>query len=102
VLLGTKHDGGLTPSGVVRDYTPLQWKLPLPPGGRFEVRVWDERSSTSDAPFMMNDRLHAPEWFASPEETRRWPDKILWEVRVYDATDILVGQDRTVAERLPR
>lgn len=102
ILLGDTHEHGMSPRGPVREYTPLEWKLPLPKGGYYQLRIWDGGSDESLDPFVTMPRLEEPRWFAPPQVARTWPDKIRWEVRVYDATGVLQDSELASAERSPR
>lgn len=101
-VLGSETDSGMSPSGAVREYTPLSWKLGLPPGGRFELTVWDDRPDAAPEPLVKPELWYRNERFFPPEQTRLWPDRIRWRVRVIDASGTQIDERIEHAQRLPR
>jgi len=99
VMLGDSATDGMTPSGSVDEYTPLSWKLRLPPGGRFELRIWDGATGRARPPFVELRDVQEPHWIPTSAQTRGWPDAILWEVQSIDATNAFVAARETRANR---
>jgi hypothetical protein len=76
----------LQPSGPGSSFERFAWPgLQLPPGGRYELRVWDRAKGPEDGRLVRLD-LEEQEWAPAPGESASWPDQIAWEVRVIDAT----------------
>jgi hypothetical protein len=102
VMLSADSGGGLLPSGKVQEYRELSWPIPLPPGGRFELRVFDDRPGAARDPIVAEERLTEARWTPSTDLARSLPELIRWEVRVYDATGTLVRTESTRAQRESR
>lgn len=75
----------LAPVGTVDAYSPFEWAAERPPGGWFEVRVYDETEGATQSPLARSGRLDAPRW-PGPPETTSWPETIRWDVQVFDGT----------------
>jgi hypothetical protein len=85
-LLGAQTKSSCKPSGPVVEYGEFEWDLALPPQGEFELIIWDDRPDAAIEAVFRKSKLHTPAWKLTPEEARALPDKIRWEVRVYDAS----------------
>jgi hypothetical protein len=102
VMLGASQGDEMTPNKAVREYEQLRWSLSVPPGGHCELRIWDVTHAGAPQLLVTKTALHASQWPDPPESTTSWPDKIRWEVRVFDATGTQIGAPHVAnAARLP-
>ncbi|MEM7305716.1 MAG: hypothetical protein AAF682_03545 [Planctomycetota bacterium] len=64
-------------------YGTFRWRVPLPEGGWFLVKVSGETESGSSAELTASDPLTAQEWTPTASEEASWPDRIRWTLEVY-------------------
>jgi hypothetical protein len=101
-LLGAHKKASCSPDSPVVEYGEFKWDLPLPPQGEFELVIWDDRPDAPLDAVFRKPKLDTNSWTLSPAEARALPDKIRWEVHVFDATGAqLPGLPSTRAERSP-
>jgi len=88
--------GPVDPGG---SFGPFRWRFELPPGGHFEVRVYDRGApdGASLRPTITSERLTEPEW--TPTTTAAWPDAIRWEVVARDASGAIAASSSAFASR---
>ena len=86
VMLGDSERTSLSPSGAVSDFGAFAWDTPLPADSTFKVLVFGEDQEPWDIPFFESERLDEPSLELTPEVERTLPDRIRWELRIYDAT----------------
>jgi len=102
-LLGAQNNASCSPKGPVVEYGQFNWELPLPLQGAFELSIWDDRADAPLEPLFPPLKLYEPKWTPTPEQTRALPDKIRWEVHVYDASGAqLRAEAHASAERSQR
>lgn len=89
VLLGSDRIVCERPVGEA-DFGTFSWRFDLPSRGRFELRVWDDSSPEEAPPLVQEVDLTESRWTPEPEDVQRWPQRIRWEVRAYDAGDQLL------------
>ncbi len=89
VYLSAEPVPGMEPSGSVESFpSTFRWDLELPIGGWFDVQVF--RSDTDGlgptAPLASASFLKTNEWTWTDIDTDKLPNRLRWEVQVYDAT----------------
>lgn len=89
----------LQPVGTVTDHADFEWHYPLPPGGYYEVRIWDHARGTNSEPIATSGALAQPQWSPPPEERARWPKRIHWRVDVHDGTMTVATGSATATRR---
>jgi hypothetical protein len=91
-LLGGEEFTDAAPRGKVSSFAEFRWTFPLAASGTFEVLVYDgrqeARSQADREPIGRSFELRSPLWQPRPEEVRRWPDEIEWEVLAFDGNRV--------------
>lgn len=97
----------LAPTGAVSSYDPFLWSFDLPPGGSYEIAVYDDKTGE---PLLALKNLRQAKWSrreasqalsaASRSEAgpQTWPEFIRWEIVALDATGNEVGFGRSSAQ----
>ncbi len=91
-----------SPLGAVAGLERFEWSYDLDPGGWFVVLVRDPRAESSQGELSRSALLFEPRWEPPSEQSARWPDEILWEVRAYDGTGRWQASAQAGASRSPR
>lgn len=94
VMLGEHSDKGLSPAGEVREYGPFRWPMQRPPGGSFNLRVWDAREDDPRRALYIRERIEENEVCIEAADLAKFPDAIGWDVQACDATGQDVGAPR--------
>ncbi len=97
VFLGPDDPVATEARGFADDYSVFSFVETLPPGGVFEVFVFD---TATGAEIVSSGPRTGGEW--QPENTSSWPDEIRWELTFYDASGIPVGNFAGTASRQRR
>ena len=71
------------PVGAVAEYAPFEWTCRDARARIFEVHVRPAADPARE--IATSGELDGSSWAPDPEETKRWPDEIVWELRVFDA-----------------
>lgn len=88
------------PAGEVDAYGTFRWSWERPVGGYEIVVVYDAESGDELA---RSGEREDGEWTPGAERASSWPERIEWEVRVFDATGALVRTSaRAEARRAAR
>ncbi len=80
-LLGP--ESSLWPSGTVSAVREFRWDKPLPRGGWFVVKAYENQPGISK-PFLESEELRDQTWRAPSGIT--WPQEFFWELEVYDGS----------------
>ena len=94
-VLGPAEDWQLEPHGDVQKLETFTWVYELPPGGWFELRIWDASAADESEP-LVELELEEPRW----EADRELPATVTWEVRAVGPAGLLAAVS-TDARRLP-
>lgn len=89
VLLGDDRIVCEQPVGEVAEFGTFTWHFDLPKRGRFELLVWDD-ATPEGAPLVKRVDLTESRCRPELDDQRKWPERIRWEVRAYDAADRLL------------
>lgn len=98
-MLGGQDDVQRVPSGSGQDFTRFSWNGRHPAGARFELRVWGDTDASRTQVLAELPRLYAPQYTFPPEATQSWPERIRWEVDVYDSFDVFQRRIAGFAQR---
>lgn len=88
-----------TPVGEGADYSEFKWDCELPPGGYFQVAVYDYNGGDLLGPRRRSPRLNEPRWAPRSYDSNRFADEILWRVCAYDQARVLVARGEAIAKR---
>jgi len=88
-----------TPVGEGADYSEFAWDCELPPGGYFQVAVYDYNGGQPLGPRRRSPQLVEASWKPRSYDSARFADEILWRVNAYDQARKLVARGEAVAKR---
>jgi hypothetical protein len=97
--LGSQNFSGLELRTAADGAVSFVWSYTgLPPEGSYTLRVWDD-SATGSQPTVF-DHLPDPPWTPTPEQRAKLPQRMRWEVEVFDATGQSLGYSESRVDTL--
>jgi len=102
LLLGDEDLRLLGPRGEVGALDDFRWEAGLPPGGWFELVVFDDTPAGDAAKVEHVRHLEESSWRAADDRERSFPAAIRWELRVLDATGSVISSGDARARRSSR
>ena len=98
ILLGSKRVECLAPLGGTARYDLFEWRAPLPPGGHFELRIFED-DPEGHGPALLTRSFESNRWVPTESQAQSLPSPLIWELSVFDATGVEVGHGRARAWR---
>lgn len=96
-ILGTEVVVALHPKATVSQFDRFEWQAELEKGSWVEVLIYRESAPPEETPLARSGEISESPWKPTTTESERWPDRIEWEIKVYD----VLGDYQGTSGRVP-
>lgn len=92
----------LEPGETARDFTHFVWSIPGSSKARVELEICEDAGAGARGRELARHTTEASEWSFTPDETKAWPDTVVWSVTVIDAAGEQQGLSSSRSSRRSR